>query len=254
MTETEDKEKIIGILISKTGYLDIFSILSIIPSAHLSRIARLINKTKSTILKTIDNMLKEKYPLIEIDMNRTINTRGSKKYYQLSEMGRKVDLYIDKSISDDHLIEQYSKSWKQYQNQEVYQKAITNEAVTLLNTYGEQKLRPYFNLGSELNYYFQRASTQSYLDFAKKTRDPEKMKSIKHIPFGIFFSSLKRIAVSNADQIFRIAKLTETYIKNLNMLEMNIMNENAKMIDEGKIKNEDLDHQIVFINLNPIIE
>jgi hypothetical protein len=254
VSESQNIDEIVEALLEKTGYLDIFAVLSILNSAHLSKIARLIGKTKSTVLNSIDNMLEETHPLIEIDRDRTLNTRGTKKFYKLSDVGQQIDLFFEQTVSDSSVIENYSSNWQAFQNREVYRETIMNEAAMLLRTYGESKLRPYFSLGSELNYYFQRASTQSYLEMAKKVMDPKKREETGHIPYGIFFSSLKRIDVSSADQVYRIATLTDQFLKDLSKLEVDISSENTDRINEGTISDADLDQQIVFMNFTPIIE
>ncbi|MHA2503150.1 MAG: hypothetical protein ACXAE3_09785 [Candidatus Kariarchaeaceae archaeon] len=240
-------------LLIKTGYLDVFAIIKVGQSAHLSRIARLMGKSKSTVLKTIESMLAERLPLIEIDNERTLHTKGVKKFYRLSDLGHQLDIFIDQSISNDNIPTE-TPGLRDSKTEEEYRETIINEATGLLSTFTETQIRAYFTLGAELNFYFQRASAETYIELGKLGQSERGRKSVKHVPYGTFFSSLKRVSVSSFDQVNRIIDLTNEFLTEFKTLEDEIQQENKEKIERGSITEDDLDSQIVFINLNPIID
>jgi len=239
-----DTDSMLMDLLTKTGYLDTFAVLSIVSPAHLSRIARLIGKSKSTVLKTIDNMMAEQPSLIEVDEDKTLNTRGVKKFYRLSDAGSSINLVLDPelqtapmSIPDD-----------------IYKVQVLEEATKNLAEYGEEKMLAYFTLGSQLNYYFQRASAHAYIEHARQYFKDRDVTHAAPIPYGSFHSSLKRISVSSFSQVHRIKLLTQRYLTDLSHLEQELQQENQAKIDSGDLAADDLDVQIVFTNLNPVLD
>jgi len=240
-------------LTQKTGYLAVFSILSCLKSAHLSRIARIMGKSKSTVLATIESMLAEDFPMIEVDVDTTINTRGVKKYYKLTQIGHSMEKMLSLYFNDNVVVSEEEMSGASSITREDYIDLVKQEMIQNIHSYGAENLINFFTLNSELNVYFRRTAAQGYVELARTFSQNEQV-STHEIPYASLFTSLRTISVGSFEQSLRLRQLLVTFMEDIQQLEEEFRMENERKLEEKKISSEDIHAQILSVDFTPIID
>ena len=240
-------------LLEKTGYLAVFSVVSAIKTAHLSRIARIMGKSKSTVLTSIDSMLNEDHPVIEVDVDTTINTRGVKKYYRLTELGSSVNKFFQQYFNDSGTVTDEQIEQVRSFSRDDYINSIKTEMVNNVKNFGVENMINFFTLNSELNVFFRRTAAQGYVDLAQSFAKGDDVK-LHEIPHGVLFTSLKRLHISNFEQSLKVRQLLSRFVEDIEQLEKEFIKENEKNLETGKISSDDIHDQILSVDITPIID
>ncbi|MHA2169192.1 MAG: hypothetical protein ACXAB7_04790 [Candidatus Kariarchaeaceae archaeon] len=266
MSETELKEimgdysqelieRKLNDITSSSSYFLILTIFAILEtSIHLSRIAKLIGKSKSTTLSHIDNLLKDDHPVIEIDAERTVSTRGSKKFYKLSEFGTTLMKYQNfRFKTGQEGIQIDEEQIEQFESRDQFLAMVKEESKGLIEKYGEETVYNYLSLGGELNRNIMRIGANQYLDMAMGFYHDKKFDESK-ITLGTFHQDIRTIKVAKLRHILKLKNTFLDIAKQLKDLETEILDDIENELKKGNIQEDDINIQHIFMSLTPIFK
>ncbi|MHA2251362.1 MAG: hypothetical protein ACXAD7_13455 [Candidatus Kariarchaeaceae archaeon] len=239
---------------NSSSYFLIVTIFAILDtSVHLSRIAKLIGKSKSTTLSHIDNMLDSEHPVIEIDTEKTISTRGSKKFYRLTEFGITTLRYQSFKLRAQQGIEIDEALIEKMETREQFLAMVKQESKELIEKYGEKTLFNYFSLSGELNRNIMRISANQYIDMAMAFYQDKSFDESK-IGMGTFHTDIRTIKVAKLKHVLKLKQTFINFEKQLIELEKEISTDIENELTNGNIQEEDINIQHIFTSLTPIFK
>ncbi|MCY3414023.1 MAG: hypothetical protein INQ03_20435 [Candidatus Heimdallarchaeota archaeon] len=249
---------------SSNSYYAIITVLSSIGSIHLSRIAYLIGKSKSTTLGHLDNLVKEYFdnelnvtirPFIEIDAEKILSTRGSKKYYKLSAFGFIAMKYQMLKLKDQQNDDSFDIDIENLESvtTEEFRNMAINEAKMLIKKYGKETLYNVFTIGGQLNSNIEVLATQQYLEFAQMASEGKDLSNIK-LGKGTFVSHPMQVKISKLSHFIRLKTEISQLAEKLEQLKNEIESEIENDLTKGKIKEDDIDIQHIYLSMAPIFK
>lgn len=237
-------------IINETGYLSIVTVLRFVQSPHLSRIAKFIGRSKSTTHATIESLLQEEPAIIQMDMEKTTNTKGRQIFYDLTQFGHILLEVLQQQVEAMGLLPDPDADLQNpFPNRAAYVEFIRKEGQGFLQSSGETIMKNFLGLGMQLNHNIYQMAVNQYIELAKSKANSV---SDDQIGYGALYSGSQIVKFGSFGQVQKVQQLVSKFFGDLIQLNEEFVEENKAHIFTGELDEADISDEMVAISLAPI--